>query len=82
MTLATVTSKGQVTIPKAIRDSLRLHPGDKVEFVVTESKEALLRPITKKVDDVFGKLHRKGRKPVSIEEMDAGIRQRMMENSK
>ena len=82
MALATITSKGQVTIPKAVRDSLRLHPGDKVEFVITESKEALLRPITKKVDDVFGRLHSTGRKPISIEKMDAGIRQKMQESFK
>ncbi len=76
MALATLTSKGQVTIPKAVRDSLHLHAGDKVGFVITESKEALLRPVTKKVDDVFGRLHKPGRKPISIEEMDAGIRQK------
>lgn len=54
MTLATLTSKGQVTIPKAVRESLQLHAGDKVEFVITEKREALLRPITRKVDEVFG----------------------------
>lgn len=82
MTLATLTTKGQVTIPKVVRDSLRLHAGDKVEFIITESGEALLRPITKKVDDVFGRLHMPGRKPVSIEKMDAGIRQKMRESYK
>lgn len=80
MTVATLTSKGQVTIPKEVRDSLHLHTGDKVEFVITESREALIRPITKKVDDVFGRLHTKERKPISIEEMDAGIRQKMQGN--
>lgn len=82
MAFATLTSKGQITIPKAVRDSLQLHAGDKVEFVITESKEALLRPITKKVDDVFGRLHSTGRKPISIEKMDAGIRQKMQESFK
>ncbi len=77
MALATLTSKGQVTIPKAIRDSLHLHAGDKVEFVITETKEALLRPVTKKVDDVFGRLYKPGRKPISIEKMDAGIKKKM-----
>nr|MBC8379657.1 AbrB/MazE/SpoVT family DNA-binding domain-containing protein [Planctomycetota bacterium] len=33
MALATLTSKGQVTIPKTVRNSLHLHAGDKVEFV-------------------------------------------------
>lgn len=82
MSLATLTSKGQVTIPKIIRDSLRLHAGDKVEFVITEGNEALLRPITKKVDDVFGRLYKAGRKPVSVDKLDEGIRQRMRERSK
>jgi antitoxin PrlF len=80
MALAILTSKGQVTIPKQVRDSLQLHSGDKVEFVITEKREALLRPITKKVDDVFGRLYKPGRKPVSIEKMNDGIRHKMQEN--
>ncbi|MBW1837045.1 MAG: AbrB/MazE/SpoVT family DNA-binding domain-containing protein [Deltaproteobacteria bacterium] len=82
MTLAKLTSKGQITIPKAVRDSLRLHAGDKVEFVITENREALLRPITKKVDDVFGKLYKPGRKSISIEKMNAGIRKKMQASFK
>jgi len=82
MSLATLTSKGQATVPKKIRDSLRLHTGDKIEFIITETKEALLRPVTKKVDDVFGKLHKPGRKPISVEEMDSVIRQKMQASFK
>ncbi len=79
MALATLTNKGQVTIPKAIRTSLGIHSGDKLEFVITDSGEALLIPVTKRVDEVFGILHKPGRKPVSIEEMDAAIKQKMRE---
>ena len=82
MALAKLTSKGQVTIPKAVRDSLGLHAGDKVEFVITESREALLRPITKKVDEVFGRLHKTGRKPISVGKMNNGINQKMRERFK
>ena len=82
MAVATLTNKGQVTIPKAIRVSLGLHSGDKIEFVITDAGLALIRPVTKKVDDVFGILHKPGRKPVSIEEMDAAIRQKMRETFK
>ena len=82
MALATLTNKGQVTIPKEVRDSMGLHPGDKLEFVITENGEALFKPVTKKVDDVFGRLYKHGRKPVSIEEMDAVIRQKMQESFK
>jgi len=80
MALATLTSKGQVTIPKEVRTNLRLHAGDKVEFIITENREALLRPVTKMVDDVFGRLHRPGRKLISIEKMDDGIRKKMQES--
>ena len=61
MALATLTNKGQVTIPKAIRTSLGIHSGDKLEFVITDSGEALLIPVTKRVDEVFGILHKPGR---------------------
>lgn len=77
MALATLTNKGQVTIPKEVRDSLGLQTGDKLEFVITESGKALFRPVTKKVDDVFGRLHKPGRKSVSIEAMDDVIKQKM-----
>ena len=77
MTIATITSKGQITIPKAIRDSLLLHNGDKVDFTITERGEVLLRPVTRRVDEVFGRLHRAGQKALSPEEMDAAIKNRM-----
>jgi len=77
MALATLTSKGQVTIPKAVRDSLRLHPGDKLDFLVTDDGEAVLRAVTKRVDDVFGKLHRPSRKAVPVERMDSAINRKM-----
>ena len=77
MALATLTNKGQVTIPKAVRVSLGLHTGDKLEFVIAERGKAYIRPVTKKVDDVFGRLHKPGRKAVSIEEMDTTIKLKM-----
>lgn len=74
MAIATLTIKGQVTIPKSIREGLRLQSGDKVEFVLAGGEEARLRPVTKKVDEVFGRLYKSGRKSVSIEAMDEGIK--------
>ncbi len=41
---ATITSKGQVTIPKRIRDSLGLQPGTEVEFIVAEDGTIHVRP--------------------------------------
>lgn len=34
MSTATLTSKGQTTVPKEIREHLRLHAGDRIEFVI------------------------------------------------
>ncbi|MCK5806163.1 MAG: AbrB/MazE/SpoVT family DNA-binding domain-containing protein [Lentisphaeria bacterium] len=73
MTTATMTTKGQVTIPKSIRDSLHLRTGDRIEFVVRGSSEAVLRPITKSVDEVFGKLHIPGQSSLTVEQMDAAM---------
>jgi len=39
----TLTSKGQVTIPKKVRDALKLSPGSAVEFTVNESGEVIVR---------------------------------------
>lgn len=81
MPVTTMTSKGQVTIPKDIRDSLHLNTGDKIEFILTRTNEVILRPVTKKVDDVFGLLaNYKKVEPISIEEMDEIVKQKKRES--
>ena len=77
MALATLTTKGQVTIPKAIRDALKLNTGDKIEIIVTHNREAIIRPVSKKVDDIFCRLHNPKQKAVSIEGMNQAIQNRM-----
>ncbi len=73
MALATITTKGQVTIPKHIRDFLHLHKGDKIEIVANDNGEAIIRPISKKVDDLFGMLKKSNQKTVSVESMNEAI---------
>ncbi len=82
MTTATITSKGQVTIPKNIRESLHLHTGDKLEFLITSEGDAIIRPITKTVDNIYGKLYRQNRKSISIEQMDLSIKNKMKSSLK
>ena len=77
MQQATLTSKGQITIPKLVRDSLALHAGDKIEFILTKNNEIMLKPVTKKVDEVFGRLFKADRPAVDIEVMDALIKQKI-----
>lgn len=77
---STITTKGQVTIPKAIRDYLHLDTGDKVEFIFKNS-EIIIKPITKKAADVAGLLSKyKKEKTVSVEEMNSVIKQRIKNN--
>ena len=76
MPSATITSKGQLTLPKSIRERLRLGAGDRVDFVVTDDGTVVLRPATVDVRELKGFLHRRGLKPLSVEEMNAVIRRR------
>ncbi len=79
MSLTTITSKGQVTIPKNIRELLHLYAGDKVEFIFNETDGIILRPVTKKVAEVCGGLAKyQLNKPVSIEKMNQSIKTRMV----
>lgn len=73
MASATVTSKGQVTIPKKIRDLLKIKAGDLLDFVVDEKGRVEIRAGTLHVSALKGILHRPGRRPVSIEEMEQAI---------
>ena len=73
MVTATLTTKGQITIPKAVRDSLRLHSGDRVAFVMHGHSEALMKPITRSVDEVFGKLHNAAQDAKTVAEMKAAV---------
>lgn len=77
MTTATLTSKGQITIPKEIRDRLLLHSGDQLDFQLTGQGEVLLKPVTRHVDEVFGRLSKPGQKALMPAEMDAAIQQRI-----
>jgi AbrB family looped-hinge helix DNA binding protein len=56
MAVATLTSKGQTTIPKEIRDLLGLAPGDKLDFVVETDGRVVLRPATRDVRELRGML--------------------------
>ena len=71
--LATVTDKGQVTVPKNIRDQLHIATGSKLDFEVEEDGSLRVRVLVRGSDNLFGLVHRPGIKPLSIKEMDEGI---------
>ena len=72
MAIATMTTKGQITIPKEIRDALRLRPGDRVDFVREKDGRVVLQPLTGKLEDLIGILKYDG-PPVTVEQMNEGI---------
>ena len=75
MPTSTMTTKGQITIPRAVREQLGLHEGVRLEFVVESDGTLRVRPLKGSVSDLFGLLQRDGAKAVSVEEMDESIRE-------
>ncbi|HUP92737.1 MAG TPA: AbrB/MazE/SpoVT family DNA-binding domain-containing protein [Solimonas sp.] len=73
--LATVTDKGQLTVPKAIRDQFGIEPGSKLDFEPLPDGTLRVRVLSRGAAGLFGLLHQPGLKPKSVEEMDAGIRE-------
>lgn len=71
--VVTLTSKGQTTIPKSIRDHLGLQAGDQLDFVIEADGRVTLRPATHDVMDLAGLLRQKGKKTISLEEMQQGV---------
>ncbi|HEV3428572.1 MAG TPA: AbrB/MazE/SpoVT family DNA-binding domain-containing protein [Paraburkholderia sp.] len=73
MASATLTSKGQITIPADVRTHLGLSTGDRVEFILNESTGRYeVVPATCSVTALKG-IVRKPRNPVSIDEMNEVI---------
>jgi len=72
MSIATLTSKGQVTIPKAVREALRLAAGDRIEFVDVGNGRFELIAVTRDVTELRGSLGPSSRS-VSTEDMDKAI---------
>ena len=69
---ATITAKGQVTVPKPIRDRLKLKPGDRIDFVLDAGDEVRVVPVTASVKQLKGMLP-KPDKPVTLAQMDDAI---------
>ncbi|MBL8599696.1 MAG: AbrB/MazE/SpoVT family DNA-binding domain-containing protein [Devosia sp.] len=68
MSVATMTSKGQITLPRDVRDDLNLKEGDRVSFEKI-GESYVLRPQNKSVMELAGILHVPGERALTIEEM-------------
>lgn len=72
MSTATLTSRGQLTLPKDVRLALGVGPGDRVDFVQMEDGNFAVLAATHSVKTLKG-LIRKPKEPVSLEDMDEAI---------
>jgi len=73
---ATLTSKGQITIPVQVRNALGIEAGDRIEFVELSEGQFVIMAATKSIRDLEGLFRGRRSKPVSVEEMNAAISQR------
>jgi len=73
MATATVTSKGQITLPKAVRERLHIDTGDQVDFIINEHGDVVLRPFGSDVRDLRGLLQRGRKRSVGVEAMNKAI---------
>jgi AbrB family looped-hinge helix DNA binding protein len=73
MPSAKLTSKGQITIPLEVRERLGLDTGDRVDFIIRDSGEIVVEPATVDLLELRGSVKRRGRKVVSLEEMQRAI---------
>jgi len=80
--LSTVTSKGQITIPKAMRDTLRIRAKDKVDFTLEEGR-IVLKPVTT-LRELRGSVTATGRGnfPIERAKAKAAVAKRVIEEAR
>jgi antitoxin PrlF len=76
MPTATITSKGQVTVPAEVRRRLRLASGDQLDFEITPSGEVRVQPSRSDIRDLAGILRNPKRRPVSLQAMERAVLRR------
>jgi AbrB family looped-hinge helix DNA binding protein len=79
MSSATLTSKGQITLPQDVRNDLGLRAGDKVSFEKA-GRDYVLRPQNRSIMELAGILHRPGEKALTIEQMDEALGKALAED--
>jgi len=73
MPIATLTSKGQITVPKEIRDQLKLQAGSRIDFVVDRKGNVMLKPLNYDFRSIRGIVKSRRKHPPTIEEMNDAI---------
>jgi len=69
---STLTSKGQLTVPKEVRERLKLKTGDKIQFMINKEGKIELSPIKARLKDLKGILS-SPKKKVTLKDMENAI---------
>ncbi len=67
---STLTTKGQITIPKVVRERLNLEPGDTVYFDIHSDGTVSLEARKHAIEELFGLLKGKSKRPITLAEMN------------
>lgn len=70
MIQSAITTKGQTTLPKAVRDALGVQPGDRVRYLILDGEVRIL-PV-RRLDRLFGALRSDG-PAATLDDMERGI---------
>ena len=71
MVESAVTSKGQTTLPKAVRQALGVVPGDRVRYVIFDNNEVRMLPV-RPLSRLFGAFKHEG-PPVALHDMARAV---------
>jgi antitoxin PrlF len=80
MATATLTSKGQITLPKEVREHFHLGEGDRLEFVIRSDGEVHVQPVTGSYRELWGMLRRRGRRSPADEALKAELTRSLAED--
>ena len=80
MATATLTSKGQITLPKEVREHFHLSEGDRLEFVIRSDGEVQVRPVTGSYRALAGMLWRPGTPAPSAEMLEEELTRSLVED--
>ena len=80
MHFSTITSKGQTTIPKEVREFLHLEPQTKVVYV-PDGKKVFLVPVNGTILDLKGAVKRSAKKPIDFSKLREKVKQKVVKEA-
>lgn len=80
MATATITSKGQVTLPKEVREHLQVGQGDRVDFVIDDDGKVSVVPVKRSWRELYGIVPYTGERPLTVEELHAAVLEAVAED--